>query len=267
MIEIEDQIGVRRYDPSTTEYVDEERYTVFWIKQGVEAITIDRERFLAQPNSIFFVVRGATARLDYGSDPKGWILRFSDDIFRDVTRSLIIKDADIFSSFGQVPRIILSPRIGGRVAGIAEMIDELMGSQLLNREIAIASLLRTLLIYCDSECNVRIADDNSTAKVQIVTQYKDLVAKRYTETHRVSDYARMLNITPKYLNQVTREILGVTAKSIIHEQLTIQARRELKFSDDDIKQIAFRLGFSEPFHFSKYFKRQVGCSPSAYRRQ
>lgn len=267
MIEIEDRIGIRRYDPSTTDYTDEERYTVFWIKKGVKAITIDRDRFLAQPNSIFFAVRGATARLDYGMDPQGWILRFSGEIFRDVTQSLIIKDADIFSSFGQVPRIILSPRIGARVAGIAEMIDELIGSQLAHREIAVASLLRTLLIYCDSECNVRIADDNNTSKVQIVTQYKDLVAQHYTETHRVSDYARMLNITPKYLNQVTREILGMTAKSIIHEQLTIQARRELKFSDDSIKQVAFKLGFSEPFHFSKYFKRQVGCSPSAYRRR
>lgn len=267
MIEIEDSIGLRCYDPSTADYVDEERYTIFWIKQGVEAITIDQTRFLAQPNSIFFVVRGATARLDYGPDPQGWILRFSNEIFQDVTRSLIIKDADIFSSFGQVPRIILSPRINARVAGIAEMIDELIGSRLLHREIAIASLLRTLLIYCDSECNVRIADDNSTTKVQVVTRYKDLVAKHYTETHQVSDYASMLNITPKYLNQVTREILGVTAKSIIHEQLTIQARRELKFSDDSIKQIAFKLGFSEPSHFSKYFKRQVGCSPSVYRRQ
>lgn len=267
MIEIEDRIGVRRYDPSIRNYVDERRYTVFWIKRGVEAITIDQDRFLAQPNSIFFVVRGASARLDYGTDPQGWILKFSGEIFQDVTKGLIIKDADIFSSFGQVPRIILSPRIGARVGGIAEMIDELIGSQLQHREIAIASLLRTLLIYCDSKCNVRIADDNHTSGVQIVTQYKELVAKHYTETHRVSDYARMLNITPKYLNQVTREILDRTAKSIIHEQLTIQARRELKFSDDSIKQVAFKLGFSEPFHFSKYFKRQVGCSPSEYRLQ
>lgn len=260
-------VSVQRYDSSTTRCADEEQYAVFWIKEGVEAITIDRDRFLAQPNSIFFVVRGARVCLDYGANPQGWILRFSDAIFRDVTQHLVIKDADIFSAFGRVPRIILSPRISARVAGIAEMIDELVGSRLPNREIAIASLLRTLLIYCDSECNVHIADDANTAQVQIVTQYKDLVAQHYTETHRVSDYARMLHITPKYLNQVTNEILGMTAKSIIHEQLTIQARRELKFSNDSVKQIAFALGFSAPSHFSKYFKRQVGCSPSAYRRR
>lgn len=267
MVPVEDQIAVKRYDPSTTEYVDEERYAVFWIKRGIDAITVDHDRFLGQPNSVFFIIRGTTVELEYGANPQGWILTFSDEIFRDTAQRLTIRDAEIFSTFGRVPRVILSPRIGGRVASVAEMIDELVGSQLPHREAAITSLLRTLLIYCDSNCNVRVDGTDQSAKVQIVTRYKDLVVERYTETHQTSDYACMLNITPQYLNQATKEILGMTAKDIIHEQLTIEARHALKFSDDSIKRIAFNLGFSDPYYFSKYFKQHVGCTPSAYRLQ
>ena len=265
MNNVEERIGVRRYDPARPEYKDEEMYAVFWIRAGVEAIAVDHRRFLAPPNSVFFVARGTRAHFEYGPEPQGWMLRFSQETFQEVTRDLVIKDADIFSSFGQVPRIILSPKISEHVGGIAEMIDELLGAALPNRETALASLLRTLLIYCDSKCNVRIADDDHPNGVQIVTRYKDLIAKHYAETHRVSDYAAMMNITPKYLNEVTQSVLNVTAKSIIQEQLTIRARRELKFSEDSIKEIAFKLGFSEPLYFSRYFKKQVGYSPSEYR--
>ncbi len=265
MIAVDDEIGVKRYDPSTTEYVDAERYTLFWVKRGLDAVTIDGDRFLTQPNSVFFVVRGTPVQIEYGAHPQGWILTFSREVFRTITGQLIIKDADVLSTFGEVPRVILSPRIGARVATIAEMIDELMGSQLSHRETAVTALLRTLLVYCDSTCNVRVADDEKAHHVRIVTQYKDLVATRYAETHQTSDYARMLNVTPQHLNRVTKEILGVTAKDIIHEQLTIEARHALTFSDDSIKRIALQLGFSDPLYFSKYFKRHVGCTPSDYR--
>lgn len=267
MVAVESQIAVKRYDPSIADYVDAERHAVLWVKQGIDAITVDQDRFRVQPNSVFFVTRGTPVRVEYGTHPQGWILTFSDEIFRDTAQRLTIRDAEIFSAFDRVPRVILSPRIGARVASVAEMIDELVGSQLPHRETAITSLLRTLLIYCDSNCNVRIEGPEKPAKVQIVTRYKDLVAERYAETHQTSDYACMLNITSQYLNQVTNEILGVTAKDIIHEQLTIEARHELKFSDDSIKQVAFKLGFSDPYYFSKYFKKHVGCTPSEYRLQ
>jgi len=267
MIPIEDRLRVHRYDPRNTTHFSKRWYTVFWIKDGIESIAVNGVTFPAQAHSIFFVARGSEARLAFGCEPQGWILMFSGDIFQDVTANLIIKDADIFSSFGEVPRIILSPRISNRVAEIAEMIDEMSGSPIPNREMAVASLLRTLLIYCDSSCNVRLTDSTHGHGVALATQYKELVSQNYTQTHRVADYAVMMHISPKYLSEVTNEILGATPKSIIQEQLVIQARRELKFSNDSIKEIAFKLGFSEPFHFSKFFKQHVGKSPSAYRKQ
>ena len=267
MIAIEDRLRVNRYDPRTTTHFSERWYTVFWIKDGVESIAVNGVTFPAQAHSIFFVARGSEAQLAFGAEPQGWILMFCSDVFLDVSANLIIKDADIFSSFGQVPRIILSPRISDRVAEIAEMIDEMSGSQIPNREMAVASLLRTLLIYCDSSCNVRLTDSTHGHGVALATQYKELVAEHYTRTHRVADYAAMMHISPKYLTEVTREILGTTPKSIIQEQLVIQARRELKFSNDSIKEIACKLGFSEAFHFSKFFKQQVGSALSAYRKQ
>jgi len=236
------------------------------MKNGFKSISIDFGNFEAQPGSIYFINPGTKILLEYSGKPEGWILKFSRNLFNEQIReNLVIKDADLFASLGQTPKIILSPKIGDRVHYITEMIDELIGSQIPNREYAVASLLKTLLIYCDSKCNIRITRENYSAGVKIVVLYKEQVSKNYHLNHKVSDYAKMMNISTKYLSQVVKEVLGVTAKSVIDEQLVIHARRELKFSNCSIKEIAYSLGFSDPFHFSNYFKKQNGCSPSEYR--
>jgi len=249
-------------------FSDASNYMILWMKRGFEEVVIDFQTFTAPANSIWFIAPGKEVQISYKTKPEGWVLCFSKEMFNTHMReNLIIKDVDLISSFGKLPKIILSPKIGSRVHLITEMIDELAGSQIPNREAAMASLLKTLLIYCDSKCNIRIHQENNSGKVQIVTRYKDLIDKHIHSKHLVSEYAAMMNISAKYLNQVVKEVLGVTASSIIQEQLIIRARRELKFTNDSVKEIAFKLGFNEPFHFSSYFKKQTGSSPSAYRLQ
>ena len=265
MKELQD-VAVRKYDQSVTNYQDDHNYMVLWMKSGIESVTIDFEKFATPSDSIYFITPGRNVDLDYSSNAEGWILCFSKHLFNDqIKENLVIKNIDVFSTFSQTPKIILSPKIGNRVNIITEMIDELIGSEIPNKETAIASLLKTLLIYCDSKCNIKVTQDQNVNQMYIVTQFKDLVAMNYMLVHKVSFYADMMNISSKYLNQVVKSVLGVTAKSIIQEQLIIHARRDLKFSNESIKEIAFKLGFSEPFYFSNYFKKQMGCSPSDYR--
>jgi AraC family transcriptional regulator, transcriptional activator of pobA len=262
----EDLVAVCRFDPAVHTYVASDHHTIFWLKAGFRTITIDFTSLAAEDNSIYFIAPGRTVRVDFDGVPEGWMITFTPARFTEIAgEDLTIRNVDVLSAFGDIPKIILSPKIGDRITMLAEMIDELGGSQIPNKEAAIVSLLKTMLIYCDSRCNVRMQEDCRRGHVQIVTLFKELVAQHFMRVHHVNEYATMLNISPKYLNAVVKEVLGVTAKSVIQEQLTIQARRELKFSNDSIKEIAFKLGFSEPFYFSNYFKKQMGCSPSEYR--
>lgn len=51
-----------------------------------------------------------------------------------------------------------------------------------------------------------------------------------------------------------------------YQQLKIQrACSYLQFSDLKIKEIAFRLGYFDPFHFSKTFKKEMNMTPKEYR--
>lgn len=45
----------------------------------------------------------------------------------------------------------------------------------------------------------------------------------------------------------------------------IEARRDLVYTSLTIAQISFRLGFSDPAYFSRFFAKRAGLSPSDYR--
>lgn len=262
---IEKHICIQRLnhfqDTGTDKY-----FRILWIRSGVESVGIDQEKFIPFPNQIAFISPGKKLKLETSDEPEGWILRFSRTYLNILRHeNYAIGSLDIFSASDEIHKIVLSPKIGENIQMLAGMIDELAGSQIPKKENGINALLKAILVYCDSKCNVKLNINGNAQDIGIVSRFKQLVSENYTQLHMVSDYAKMMSITPKYLNQVVKQIMGVTAKQVIQEQLIIQARRDLKFSNQSVKEIAFSLGFTDPFHFSSFFKELVGSPPTRYR--
>jgi hydroxymethylpyrimidine/phosphomethylpyrimidine kinase len=82
----------------------------------------------------------------------------------------------------------------------------------------------------------------------------------------VSFYADLLNVSSRYLAQVTRRISGKSPKAIIDDYLIHEIELQLKSSDNTVQEIAYRFGFSSQAHFTKFFKKQKGMSPTEFRK-
>ncbi|MGQ0643171.1 MAG: AraC family transcriptional regulator [Gemmatimonadaceae bacterium] len=109
------------------------------------------------------------------------------------------------------------------------------------------------------------ADERAPNRVAL--RYRELVALRARREHEVAPYARELALTPNHLNAVCRRHLGLTAKGVIQERLGVEAKRLLMYSDDSVARIGFALGFEDPSYFTRFFRRQTGRSPAAFRRR
>lgn len=246
---------------------DPDNYQILWLEDGVGSIAADYEELESLPFTILFIYPGKEVSLRFNCfQPKGWIIKFSRLFFKQHMEGFNIQHADIFFS-GEIPCMVLSPKIGDRINSLAEMINEIMQSSIPNKEVASASLLKSLLIYCDSNCNLQITTNSNNHYLNIVSRFKHLVSQNLCTSHRVSDYAELMHIAPKYLNKIVKEVMGVTAKSVIIEQLLIRSTRELKFTNSSVKLISSQLGFCEPEHFSNFFKKNVGCAPLTYRKR
>lgn len=91
---------------------------------------------------------------------------------------------------------------------------------------------------------------------------------REVRNHRpASFYASALGITPTHLNRVLKTKTGLGTQDLVAQRMIEEAQRELLFTPGSVKQIAFRLGFSDPAYFSRFFTRQTGMTPGAWRQQ
>ncbi|MEO0899504.1 MAG: helix-turn-helix transcriptional regulator [Bacteroidota bacterium] len=97
--------------------------------------------------------------------------------------------------------------------------------------------------------------------------FRRLVSTHFPQSRDASWYAGQMSISYKYLNQVCKETIKLTAKAYIDRFIILEAKRYLVAHAQSIKEISFTLGFEEPTNFIKYFKKRVNLTPTEFRSE
>ena len=109
--------------------------------------------------------------------------------------------------------------------------------------------------------------DEVHSRTRIITrQFKLLLKRNFREMKRPSAYAEALNISPSYLNEAVKLTTGLPVSHWIQEEVIMEAKRLLCYTDSTIKQIADDLGFEDHTYFSRVFNRAEGMPPLAFRK-
>ncbi|RYZ32209.1 MAG: AraC family transcriptional regulator, partial [Sphingobacteriales bacterium] len=69
-----------------------------------------------------------------------------------------------------------------------------------------------------------------------------------------------------HLNALCQDLLGKTAGELIRDRILLEAKRLLVNADISISEIAWQLNFADNSYFSKFFKKQAGTTPEAFRK-
>ncbi len=77
--------------------------------------------------------------------------------------------------------------------------------------------------------------------------------------------ARAMQVSPNYLTSLFRELAGVSLGRFILEERMGQAQRRLGTPESKVKEVALELGFSDPYAFSRAFKRHTGLAPTQWQ--
>lgn len=135
------------------------------------------------------------------------------------------------------------------------------------RQVAIdTALLRLALAIA------RIAPGHATPQtdaperaVAHVQRLQALVEAGFRQQPALSDLAMQIGITPTQLNRVCQRVLGHSALGVLHARVLLQAQRDLAYTGMSVKQVAHGLGFGDAGYFTRFFQRQTGLAPSAWR--
>ena len=93
-----------------------------------------------------------------------------------------------------------------------------------------------------------------------------LLEEKITTVKSVSQYADLLNLSVYQLNAITKASVGKTTADLINGQIILEAKRYLLATPNQIKDIAWHLGYEDTSYFIRFFKKHTGQSPDAFRK-
>ncbi|MDE5820878.1 MAG: AraC family transcriptional regulator [Paramuribaculum sp.] len=125
---------------------------------------------------------------------------------------------------------------------------------------AIISILADMIIQQCSDIN-----QGSSRRIDLVLKFRKLLREYITEERRPGFYAEKLNISPIYLNEIVKEVTGLSSSQYIKNEIILLAKRELFHTSDSVKEIAYRLGFTDNTYFTRLFTETVGVPPNKFR--
>ena len=93
-----------------------------------------------------------------------------------------------------------------------------------------------------------------------------IIAACCRQHSEVQYYADRMNVSPRYLAQITRRMADVTPKALIERHLVRQMEASLLNSDRSVQEIAYEYGFRTQSHFARFFRKLTGMTPTEYKR-
>jgi len=102
---------------------------------------------------------------------------------------------------------------------------------------------------------------------EMYKQFEHDVALHHRTRGDVAFYADCQNVSSRYLAQVTKKLTGKSPKAIIDEYILEHVSAALLTSGQNIQEIAFYFGFSSQAHFTKFFRKMTGMTPTEYRKK
>jgi AraC-like DNA-binding protein len=145
----------------------------------------------------------------------------------------------------------------------------LLYSDIVRSLVSTMMLEMLCMIRCDKEQKALsdIQEDNSPGfhKRRIADKFMRLVEQSDGRIRRVDDFATQLNVTPKYLSTVLKEVMNRRPSTFIQLYTMKAIEHRLRYTDMTMQEISNDLNFPNPSFFGKYCKEHLGMTPLEYR--
>lgn len=229
---------------------------------------IDFNGYKIKEKRLFFIAKNQVHYFQNRPDYSGYLIHFNESfILSNETDINFFLTYNIFNNneepFFQIPNELENQVINFFTQIIAEAnnLNEFGNKPILSY------LLKSMLLLVEREKrksiktkNIKIKQNNTFLK------FRNLLENNFEKNWSVTEFADNLSISSKTLNSITKSETGKTVSKVISDRIILESKRRLTHSNAYINQIAYDLGFKDPYYFIRYFKKHVKCSPSDFRK-
>ncbi len=107
---------------------------------------------------------------------------------------------------------------------------------------------------------------HAASSSQIIQEADKFIRAHYAESLTLQSVAAEVHVTPVWLSKLFKKEKRKTFLEYLTDVRMERARKMLGQVQYKIYQVASEVGYKDPVHFTKLFKKQAGCTPKEYRR-
>ena len=228
-------------------------------------VEMDTQTFRHSEKALFFQAPNQVLSWVRGKKQNGYIIYFKEEFVLPYTKTLRA-DFTLFN-FLEVSYLPVNESQIKSLKTYFKQILSIFSGKHDYRQQLLRSLLFVLLYECESIYNYAKSTTAAPSVHQLLAfHYQCYIQQYYIYKKTVAEYGRLLKISPGHLNEVVKKLTGKTALQLLNKHIIIEAKNLIIYTQTDIAEIAYQLGYNEPTHFGRFFKRETGFSPEQFRR-
>lgn len=244
-------------------------YTTIWVKEGNGLLKVDFSEYSFEKDTFFAFSPFQPFMFSTNEEIKGIAIQFHSDFYcihRNPEETHC--DTILFNNIYQAPHFSVDSAMAKKFDFLIEQLkSEFSDDESKNYEL----LVPNLKVFLGNASRVKIKSKiekpefTDTKTPFLLQNLKSIIESNFKEKHSASDYANLLNISSNALAKTVKSHYKKTLTDLITERIIIEAKRELYMTSKPIKEIAWLLGYTDEYYFSRLFKKNTDISPQMYR--
>jgi AraC-like DNA-binding protein len=246
-------------------------YRVSITVTGTLDMQIGLDHYTHQPRTLSFTFPNQIfSKNNISEDASGYYILFDHHFLNDIILSVKIGNEFPFFSISGTPVFQISESELKNILSFLKNINNELQQQKSGKEKAIKMYLYLILLEAKRSYerqSIGSSNNHFSENYKLASRFNKLVSQHYLDKRQVGDYAQMLGVSANHLNKTVKENTGQTASDAIREMLLQEAKSLLRYSDNSVAEIAYRLDFSDPASFNRFFKSMTSETPLMFRNR
>lgn len=239
-------------------------YTLIIITAGTGSHQIDFHNYELKSGRLFLIAPGQVHAWNVLKNTQGFVILFNESFIALSKGRKIMSGWPIFRPHQKCYFDLSTSDLTDWMAHIQRMKEELKTNDEFTRDVLFYSLCSLLV---GASRLGKKANRLATQGQDFLFQYQELIEKHFVQLKKPKEYARLMNITPNYLNALCKTKSGKSAGELIRQRIILEAKRLLAHTSLTIAEVGYRLNFEDNSHFGKFFKSNSGTTPAEFRSQ
>jgi AraC family transcriptional activator of pobA len=240
-------------------------FQMVFIRQGGARVLLDNRQLSVASHSAVIVAANVVHGFEFTPGAEGFVLTVAEPLINQSMQSRAMEYLLKVTSQAHVVTFIPDSVYDVQLLRQLQDIYAEFCAYRPGKHFVIEWLVKMVLMTLYREIERQGQLEKAASQDSKFAKFCQLIEQHFRQQWHVEQYAQAMGLSVSTLNRLCQQHKEMSAKRFINDRVFVEAKRKLLYTQANIDQIAYQLGFEDPAYFSRFFKRNAKMSPKAYR--